>query len=113
MTFDDFLARLRERNYGDFIMERPDVPVICLALAKGFMMIPSETQIVALSLYLGQVWAASQGDVIRSEDGFAFMLDFEKRVALFEVTARAAFVEAMRDLPTLMQKLNIQAKGTH
>ncbi len=105
MTFEDFLAKFKQGTFGDIIEGHAEVVNVNMQLAHFLRYIPTEVQIVAMSLFLGQIWATTQANHLRLDDGTVVLLDFDKRIALFEATARASFVEAMRQLPALQSSI--------
>lgn len=105
MTFDEYVAVLNKATFAGFIDGHPDVVQLNTLLSQGLMRVPTEVQIVALSLYLGQLWATTQGDHLALDDGTVFLLDFEKRVAIFKATAGAGFASAMEHLPSIFAEL--------
>lgn len=111
MSFDDFVAAIKSRGYNSIVEGDRRVVDINLALAQGFIDTHPETQIVALALYLGAVWAASLGETVKADDGSLFMMDFDKRMVLFEAVAGASFRQAMEGLPAILQKVGGNVKG--
>lgn len=106
MTFDRYLEELNRTSFAGFVDGHPDVLILAGNLARALIEVPTEVQVVALSLYLGQVWAAAVNDHIRLDDGTVFLLDLEKRLAIFGATAGAGYAEAMKHLPAIFAELH-------
>lgn len=114
MTFDDYLVTLRKTTFAGYIDGHPDVVQLNSLLSRGLLLVPTEVQIMALSLYLGQVWATTFNDHILLDDGTVFLLDLEKRLAIFNAVATAGFTGAMEHLPAIFKQLYRDTKlGGH